>query len=145
MQSLIAAKAHLGVNLAGSQSGRTALIYAVQFNQPRYIHLLVKMGADIDARDQRARSALWYATQTGRVEVAKQLINRGAALLSAAELQNAWETDPELEPEPEPEPEPALPESGAGVELKPQYGEAIATAPNSLHALQPDWSLLHAW
>ena len=50
-----------------------------------------------------------------------------------------------LEPEPEPEPEPALPESGAGVELKPQYGEAIATAPNSLHALQPDWSLLHAW
>eukprot|EP01043_Picozoa_sp_COSAG02_P092841 COSAG02_NODE_29417_length_569_cov_1.357447_1_plen_139_part_01 len=74
VKSLITAKAHLGTSLAGSESLRSAIHYAVHFNQPRYIHLLVSTGADIDAHDQNGRSALWYATQTGRVEAAKQLI-----------------------------------------------------------------------
>lgn len=139
VKSLVTAKAHLGTCLAGSESLRNAIHYAVLFNQPHYIHLLVNMGADIDALDQNGRSALWYATQTGRVEAAKQLVSRGATLLSASELQDAWNTEPDFDAEPEQEREPE-PES-----IPETEPEAIATTPNSLHTLSPELSLLHAW
>ena len=143
VKCLIEAKAHLGESLAGSVRGsaslRTPLMYAVLFNQPQYIQLLINMGADIDARDHNGRTALWYATQAGRVEPAEHLMRRGATLLSATELQDAQETQPEPEPEPM-----LLRDTEQQVEPVPER-EATATTPVSHHLLNPEWSLLHAW
>ena len=74
VRALIDAKANLEVCLVGSDSQRTPLMYAVLFNQPQYIHLLLNMGADIDARDKHAHSSLWLATQAGNVEAAEHLV-----------------------------------------------------------------------
>jgi cytohesin len=63
-----------------SQLGYTSLHAAVEFGQPLAVHELIQAGAPLDSRiAPNSRTPLHYAAQHGRVELAKDLLNAGAA------------------------------------------------------------------
>lgn len=60
--------------------GGTALIRAAELGHSGAIHILVKLGADINAADDSGNTALMAATLRGYRSVAQTLLDRGADL-----------------------------------------------------------------
>src|SRR5262249_1302570 len=58
---------------ASDNKGRTPLIYAVAFERPAVIELLLKRGANISAKDHNGESALDWAMKSGNQEIIKLL------------------------------------------------------------------------
>lgn len=73
---------------AQTESGATALIYAVSHNQPEVVEVLIKAGADVNAVSNAGWSALDYAREYGNPE--GQII---ALLLKAGAESNREKCD----------------------------------------------------
>jgi ankyrin repeat protein len=58
----------------------TALITAVELNDPCLVRLLLDAGADINAIGTTRRTALVMAVEMGNFEIARLLVDRGASL-----------------------------------------------------------------
>ena len=58
--------------------GNTALIEATQFGHTSIAEILIKAGANINAKDSRGMTALMMAAQFGRTSIAETLIRVGA-------------------------------------------------------------------
>ncbi|MEW6280480.1 MAG: ankyrin repeat domain-containing protein [Candidatus Eremiobacterota bacterium] len=69
--------AGLPVDLRSDQ-GATALMNAVQREDPERVTLLLKAGADPDAQDLRGFTSLHRAAEMGQTEVVRQLLQAGA-------------------------------------------------------------------
>jgi ankyrin repeat protein len=65
---------------AQTESGATALIYAVSHNQPEVVEVLIKAGADVNAISSAGWSILDYAREYGESEddLIELLLNAGA-------------------------------------------------------------------
>lgn len=63
-----------GIEDANTQSGKTPLIAAAMSNKKRIIEHLLKKGANIEARDNDGRTALWHAASCGYNEPAVTLL-----------------------------------------------------------------------
>ncbi|KAB2935297.1 MAG: hypothetical protein F9K24_00795 [Leptonema illini] len=64
------------VNAAESESGQTILHYAVSFDDPALLDLLIRYGADPHARDRSGRNALEIAISKGKMHSLKYLQER---------------------------------------------------------------------
>ncbi len=70
-----------GVNLnSKDDSGRTALMFAVEYNNAAAVDLLIGAMADIDLQNNIGRTALIYAVMANNLELTNKLINYGAKL-----------------------------------------------------------------
>ncbi|KAH0595026.1 hypothetical protein MHUMG1_07325 [Metarhizium humberi] len=76
MAKLIEAKAN--VNCIASSSHATPLILAARHGRSDVIRKLLDAGANPNSRDQSNRSALFYASQSGDSETARQLVKANA-------------------------------------------------------------------
>lgn len=75
-----------GARVNRSPRNAGPLHYAVLRRRPEMVRLLVELGADIEAADDRDRTALMLAAQNGQLEVVRFLRGKGAQLRNAAQL-----------------------------------------------------------
>jgi ankyrin repeat protein len=68
--------------------GKDAIIYAAKDGNFGVVKLLIKKGADVNAKDKYGGTALMYAAQNGDKEVVKLLLEKGAKV--NAKNENGW-------------------------------------------------------
>ncbi len=66
------------INVRDDASGMTPLLYAVRSKKSNMIHLLVEMGADLEARDPDGYKPLHYASLKGDGDTCLYLLTKGA-------------------------------------------------------------------
>jgi uncharacterized protein len=73
---------HCAVNVKDGILGQTPLFYAAYHAQPDAITELVKAGAEIDMRDQKGHTAIFWAVKNtkGKMSPVEKLIELGASV-----------------------------------------------------------------
>ena len=66
------------VNATTTETGVTALMWAVEAPHPDIVHVLLETGADVELSSSKGFTALLFAVQKGNVEVARMLLAAGA-------------------------------------------------------------------
>jgi len=66
------------VNVSDSKNGFTPLIIARAKGDIKMVNLLLKKGANINAKDKNGVTALGHATKDGMIQVRHVLITKGA-------------------------------------------------------------------
>ncbi|RLL93057.1 hypothetical protein CFD26_101294 [Aspergillus turcosus] len=75
-------------------STATQLIFAAHIGSRKVCEMLLRRGADIDARDENGRSALWWAKEKGHTNTEEMLLEYGAEDTDPYEyLTCVWEKD----------------------------------------------------
>ena len=77
---MIATLAQVGadVNAARGDTGSTALMLAVQFNEPPCVKALIEAGADLDKANFDGSYPVWFAADKGYTECLGLLLDAGA-------------------------------------------------------------------
>eukprot|EP00808_Paulinella_micropora_P003333 g36731.t1 len=71
----------LGANVEDKHAGRTPLFVAVENHHANVAQVLLQeLGAMVDARDEREKTALFVAVETNQPEMVKLLVREGAAV-----------------------------------------------------------------
>jgi ankyrin repeat protein len=74
----------VNVDAVDSRFHATALMWAAHEGHADIVQLLLDNGADIDARQELGRTALWYSAQQDRLGAARLLVAAGADIGLAA-------------------------------------------------------------
>jgi ankyrin repeat protein len=77
---------------------RTPLILAAMCEQPKAVALLIKYGADVNAKDKDGITAVLHAAFKGNVDIMRSLVNAGATLdaTGLGGFERAANSDPEV-------------------------------------------------
>lgn len=67
-----------GVNAADTETGETSLIIAISHNQTALRQVLIKIGADVEQRDNKGLTPFMYAGLCDDVQAGQELIAAGA-------------------------------------------------------------------
>lgn len=67
------------INAADEDNGTNALMEAVKLGRKNFVKLLIKSGADVDAKDKRDHNALWYACNHADISVKSVVFEQPSA------------------------------------------------------------------